>query len=298
MAACVVSLPRTEMRLLEGESECEEVNEIMEVLWEIIELVENYDFVHPDDLLGLSVDHPLDTVDSDEAAWAAGGADVRESGDQSDSEEEWSVSSISSDGSEVPVGLPYTENVCNRCKHEESVIESRGFGWEDWLELCDMGDGEELICRSCAVYDVGKDFCCTDCGYSEILCKQYHGEQLGQFYREGETRPEYQDENTRCHGCRARVERYEREEGRVNRVLFPDNEQEEGEVPDDWAETYEGEFEPAEEPEDNTEEKNMRVKKKVQEIGEVLFDIKDKITEGEYLRLMDCLQSVTNEMNN
>jgi NACalpha-BTF3-like transcription factor len=62
-------------------------------------------------------------------------------------------------------------------------------------------------------------------------------------------------------------------------------------------ETYEGELEPAEENEDNNEEKALRVKKTVQEMGEVLFDIKDKLIEGEYLKLMNGLQSITNEMN-
>jgi len=172
-----------------------------------------------------------------------------------------------------------------------------------------MGSGEELICRSCVVGD--NNFYCIDCGYSEVLCKQYHGEQLGQFYPEGQTRPEYQDETTRCQGCRARVERYEREEREereegevdgvpVNRVLFPDNDEEEvlsSLLDEEWAETYEGELEPGEEEEDNTEEKVLRVKKTVQEMGELLFDIKDKISEGEYLKLMDGLQSITNEMN-
>jgi hypothetical protein len=60
---------------------------------------------------------------------------------------------------------------------------------------------------------------------------------------------------------------------------------------------YEGELELEEEAEDNNEEKALRVKKTVQEMGEILFDIKDKITEGEYLKLMDGLQSITNEMN-
>jgi hypothetical protein len=135
---------------------------------------------------------------------------------------------------------------------------------------------------------------------------------LGQFYPEGQTRPEYQDETTRCQGCRARVERYEREEREereagevdggvsVNRVLFPDNDEEEvlsSLLDEEWAETYEGELEPGEEEEDNNEETAMSVKKTVQEMGELLFDIKDKISEGEYLKLMDGLQSITNEMN-
>ena len=41
----------------------------------------------------------------------------------------------------------------------------------------------------------------------------------------------------------------------------------------------------------------MRVKQSVRDMGELVFDIKDKISEGVYLKLMDGLQSITNEMN-
>ena len=65
----------------------------------------------------------------------------------------------------------------------------------------------------------------------------------------------------------------------------------------DEEDPYGGELDLEEETEDNNEETAMRVKKTVQEMGELLFDIKDKISEGEYLKLMDGLQSITNEMN-
>jgi hypothetical protein len=308
MTTCAASLPLPSVRLLEREFENEEVNEVAEVLWELVEMVNNYHFVpeYPviaDASSGSEPATPIRVVERGTGSIMPipGGPDSTDVREESSDNEEWSISSVSSDDSDATIdGLSVIERVCNRCNHGQSVIESRGFGWEDWLEFYDMGSGEEVICRSCAVGD--NNFYCTDCGYSEVLCKQYHGEQLGQFYLEGETKPDYQDENTRCHGCRTRVERYEREEGGgVNRVLFPDNdeeEEEEEEVPDEWAETYEGELEPVEDGEDNNEEKALRVKETVQEMGEVLFDIKDKITEGEYLKLMNCLQSVTNEMNN
>jgi hypothetical protein len=65
----------------------------------------------------------------------------------------------------------------------------------------------------------------------------------------------------------------------------------------DEEDPYDGELDLEEETEDNTEEKAVSVKKTVQEMGELLFDIKDKISEGEYLKLMNGLQSITNEMN-
>ena len=296
------------------------------VLWEIVELVDKCDFVkiyrvsEPDTPIrvvdretgvsGVVPSNQLHALQHTPLGLLHELALVDTGDEESSDEEEWSISSVSSYDSDSANVADLDARVCNRCHHGEAVIESRGFGWEDWLAIADMGSGEELICRSCAV---GNDnFYCIDCGYSEVLCKQYHGEQLGQFYLEGQTRPEYQDETTRCQGCRARVERYEREEREereagevdggvsVNRVLFPDNDDEEvlaSLVAEEWAETYEGELEPGEEEEDNTEEKVLRVKKTVQEMGELLFDIKDKISEGEYLKLMDGLQSITNEMN-
>jgi hypothetical protein len=273
-------------------------DEVKDVLWEMIEMVHNYDIVAADDWPAIPRVRRRSIAERGEC-------DCHQCNQYLSnlllgSDEELSISSISSDSDESDLtDTPVGERVCKCCHHSESVIQSRGFGWEDYLDLDDMGDGEELVCRSCVVgkqLGTASDFYCTDCGYSEPLSQQYHGEQLGQFYLEGETRPDYQDENTRCQGCRARVERYEREEEQgVNRVLFPEDDEE---VSEEWAETYEGEFEPEEDMEDNNEEKALRVKKTVQEMGEVLFDIKDKITEGEYLKLMDGLQSVTNEMNN
>ena len=271
-------------------------DDVAGVLREIVEMVGKCDFVP----LASEPDNPTRVVDRETgvsgvvmgthlvADWGL----LHEVGDgESSDDEEWSISSISSHDSESATAYRCRTGVCSRCHHDEYVIESRGYGWEDWLE---MGGGEELICRSCVVGERG-DFYCVDCGYSEALCIQYHGDQWGQFYPEGVTRPEYQDQDTRCQGCRSRVERYEREERSVNRVLFQDNGEEE--VSEEWVETYEGELEPGEEEEDNNEEKAMRVKQSVRDMGELVFDIKDDISEGVYLKLMDGLQSITNEMN-
>ena len=339
MSAPVASLPPTETRLLPQVGPIDLDAEVAGVLGEIVEMVEKCDFVKI--YRASEPDTPIRVVDrgTGVSEVVPGNQLVADLGllhelgmvdEESSDEEEWSISSVSSYDSDSTTvgGGDLGERVCNRCHHGEAVIESRGFGWEDWLAIADRGSGEELICRSCAVGD--NNFYCIDCGYSEVLCKQYHGEQLGQFYLEGQTRPEYQDETTRCQGCRARVERYEREsevdeprlrfarvlfpendeeeredgevgeEVPVNRVLFPENDEEAPDyslIAEEWAETYEGELEPGEEEEDNTEEKALRVKKTVQEMGELLFDIKDKISEGEYLKLMDGLQSITNEMN-
>ena len=208
--------------------------------------------------------------------------------------DDWGVSDISSDeeGSVIEGSL---DKCCNRCDHIEAVILTRGFGWEDSLELRDMGNGEELICRSCMVggereEELRRGFYCIDCGYSEILYHRQHVVSTPHramangwtttFYQEGEERPEYQNETTRCPGCRERVERYDIE------------------LASDDHEWYDGEFELEESVIDKDDEISQRVKKTVHDLGEIVFDIKDKITEGEYLGLMNGLQSITNEMNN
>ena len=59
---------------------------------------------------------------------------------------------------------------------------------------------------------------------------------------------------------------------------------------------YEGEYENEDPPENNTKIAK-EIKGTIAEIGENLFDVKEKLTEGEYLKLMDLLQKVTNDVN-
>jgi len=59
---------------------------------------------------------------------------------------------------------------------------------------------------------------------------------------------------------------------------------------------YEGEFENEDLPEDNSE-KMKKIKDAIKEMGDLVYDIQDKISEGEYLKLMDSLQKITNEAN-
>jgi len=284
-----VSRQPDNVRLLEKPGNDQVEEEVKDILWEMVETVHNYDIVAADDCCGRVRDEQITHP-------SQGECDCHQCNLLLGSDEEISISSISSDSEESDTtDTPVGERVCKGCHHGESVIESRGFGWEDYLDYDDTGNGEELICRSCVVgkqSGTAGDFYCTDCGYSEPLSKQHHGEQLGQFYLEGETRPDYQDENTRCQGCRARVDRYEREEMEgVVRELFPESREE------DWSETYNDELELAEDEEDNNGPKALRVKETVKGMGAILFDIKDKISGGEYLKLMNGLQSITNEMN-
>ncbi len=71
-----------------------------------------------------------------------------------------------------------------------------------------------------------------------------------------------------------------------------------GEIYDDEDyETYTGEYENEEVPENNSEIAK-EIKASIYEIGDWVFsNIQDKISEGEYLKVMDLLQKVTNDVN-
>ena len=60
--------------------------------------------------------------------------------------------------------------------------------------------------------------------------------------------------------------------------------------------TYRGEYENEDLPENNTE-KVKQVKESVKDMGSLVFDLQEKLTEGEYLQLMDHLQKITNGVN-
>jgi hypothetical protein len=64
-----------------------------------------------------------------------------------------------------------------------------------------------------------------------------------------------------------------------------------------WIEEYEGEYELAEDPPENNSEIAKDIKDSVKELGEQLFDLQEKLTEGEYLKMMNLLQKITNKTN-
>lgn len=64
----------------------------------------------------------------------------------------------------------------------------------------------------------------------------------------------------------------------------------------DTGDVYEDEYENEDPPENDTEIAK-EIKGTISEIGENLFDVKEKITEGEYLKIMNLLQKVTNDVN-
>ena len=60
---------------------------------------------------------------------------------------------------------------------------------------------------------------------------------------------------------------------------------------------YYGEYEIDEDPPENNSEVAKEIKDSVKELGEQLFDLQEKLTEGEYLKMMDLLQKITNKTN-
>jgi len=61
-------------------------------------------------------------------------------------------------------------------------------------------------------------------------------------------------------------------------------------------ETYIGEYE-NEDPHEDNSEKMIEIKDLVKDLGEIVFDNQERIPEGEYLKLMDYLQRITNIAN-
>ena len=60
---------------------------------------------------------------------------------------------------------------------------------------------------------------------------------------------------------------------------------------------YYGEYEIDEDPPENNSLVAKEIKDTVKELGEQLFDLQGKLTEGEYLKMMDLLQKITNKTN-
>tara|TARA_B100000035_G_C20996792_1_gene552910 strand:+ start:306 stop:1286 length:981 start_codon:yes stop_codon:yes gene_type:complete len=83
----------------------------------------------------------------------------------------------------------------------------------------------------------------------------------------------------------------------VRRVLFPDSDDDlEMTSDEELSDTYEGEYENEELPENNTE-KAAEIKEAIKEVGEKMFDLQEQLKEGDYLEIMNLLQKVTNKVN-
>ena len=66
---------------------------------------------------------------------------------------------------------------------------------------------------------------------------------------------------------------------------------------DPYEEEYEEEYEIDEDPPENNSERANGMKQTIKNLGEIVYDIQDKILEGEYLQMMNLLQKITNQIN-
>jgi len=166
---------------------------------------------------------------------------------------------------------------CDVCDCEQSEINARidtENGPVDVLRFISANEDPEpgpvgtWICTSCSRFlDDGSSFCIC-CGLNENLGRQY-----------GITFYEYEGSgNIYCVHCEDAYHDLD-----IGREQNADN-------------IYDIEYENVEMPENNTE-KVKKIKETVGELGDMMFDIQPKLTEGEYLRIMDLLQSVQNGVN-
>lgn len=151
---------------------------------------------------------------------------------------------------------------------------------------------EEQLIIDQQVIDIPEDRTCQNCGmYESFSIRNYECEFIET--NDWPTRHLcvdcYDDEN-KCERC-----------GQPNRWGFAcqclTHLDEEGWFIDRGGDpTYREEYENEDLPENNTE-KVKQVKESVKEMGSLVFDLQEKLTEGEYLQLMDHLQKITNGVN-
>lgn len=198
---------------------------------------------------------------------------------------------------------------CSLCEFNTGCVMTRE-GVDDcclWRHNGPENDvAPEYVCTSCTYGGVR----CVDCGISEryyMACQQSRTYAISGVWELHTTdwqfttvcHPEEPNE-TVCPCCA--VSRGILNEGEWLENLIPNEYGEDGEDGAYWESvydedgTYHGEYENGELPEDNTE-KMKAVKEAVQDVGEFVFDLQDKLPEGDYLELMNLLQKVTNVAN-
>ena len=202
---------------------------------------------------------------------------------------------------------------CEYCGDTEEYISGvRGGGGVD--ELCVQNHGISFCCLSCCEEDAEPQNMCASCGiHNNLLCNeeetmmsQDHFEYLALYRSPGF-----------CPHCMVSLTRselmniiYSREHWlhpgssqdlsgppSVRRRLdFPESSDSDDDLELTDDEDYEEEYENEESPENNTENAK-EIKDAVKDIGEKIFDIQDKLREGDYLEIMNLLQKVTNNVN-
>jgi len=168
--------------------------------------------------------------------------------------------------------------VCNFTEYHVNDRIGTAYGPMDILQ---ESEGGVHLCTSCSRYLDEGGRLCQHCGVNENLGRPY-----------GLTFPCNESEesswsDTCCSICNDSFPDLETQLEMIYGIYGDDT------YSDD---TYEGEYENEDMPENNTE-KVKKIKNTIGDIGEIMFDIQEKMSEGEYLKVMDLLQSATNGLN-
>jgi len=198
---------------------------------------------------------------------------------------------------------------CGDC--EEHITQQRCGGGVDEMVVypCRESGSALFVCKSCRDFE---DTSCASCGISKELCceegidqdvftwttVQVHEEPESEaaiamgIHREGPCQVGF------CPHCITTKTSSELLEQLCWRADFSEISymSEDEDEDEDEEDIYIGEYENEDLPENNTE-KVTEIKEDVKKAGEMLFDIQDKINDGEYLKIMDMLQKITNGLN-
>ena len=216
-------------------------------------------------------------------------------------------------------GQRVRDDGCELCEHSAQEIHERFTHQAIWIErdtcmwrCCGSEDDvePEYVCTSCT-YDGNA---CYKCGLSEELYKankqtewrslvgsEFEDTDRWSFYPDTRENPPITHIFRRgtgpalyCPACALHEGHVDEETFQETLIEYEDDEDEE--EYQEFAGTYTGEYE-NEDPPENNSEKMKAVKDVVKDMGELIFDIQDKVPEGDYLKMMDHLQKITNIAN-
>jgi hypothetical protein len=201
---------------------------------------------------------------------------------------------------------------CEICRDSEEKIEDR-YSVEEGLELRYLEDwrngmplrSARLCCVSCSISgeystSIFHPEVCSVCHMCDQVLDEDGDDQNGSFVFLGpqgiiDEEQRVHEEICYCPHCleesdentftpcwsRETLESWKRGE-------FSVYAEEEYEVEDSWEENGEGNV---------SEEKKEEIKKKVQEVEGLLFDVKDKMTNGEYKRIVEGMYAIMKDIN-